>query len=122
MPLNRIRAKLRFTNSSGMAAWCQANMGVRHGQAVHINEGLANEESKKNEVVADGASHSIYSCDLPLMNEAHAIDAYSTLMAIMAWVQPFASAEDGVNFLERHTCYHDEETPQQCIINQRHEK
>lgn len=119
MAINRIRARLRFANSSGMAAWCKSNMAVRLTQATHLNENLANEELKKNEVTADGASHSIYECDLPLMNEAHAISAYDTLNSITAWVVSFANPdEEGHCFIERHTCYHDEEEPQGCVIDE----
>ena len=114
MAINRVRARLRFTNASGLATWAKANMEVRYTQAIHLNEGLANEELKKNDFIADGASHGMYELDIPLMNEAHAIDAYNTLNAIMAWVVP---ETDGDCFLERHTCYHDEGSPSGCVVN-----
>ena len=117
MAINRVRARLRFTNASGMAAWAKANMEVRYTQAIHLNEGLANEELKKNDFIADGASHGMYELDIPLMNEAHAIDAYNTLNAIMSWVVP-ENPNSEECFLERHTCYHDEGTPSGCVINE----
>ena len=118
MAINRVRARLRFTNASGLAAWAEANMAVRYNQAISINEGLANEELKRNEVVADGPNHSVFNLDVPLMDEANAIDAFNTLNAPSVAAQ-IEVEEGGLCFIERHTCYHDEDPPQGCTIDER---
>ena len=101
MSLHRLRAHVRL--GGGLATWARDQMAVRHGQAVHINEGLANEEPKRNEVV----DTNLFICDLPLMNESHAIDAYNTLTAesVLAWV--VAPGEEESWYIERHTCHHE---------------
>lgn len=95
-------------------------MAVRHGQAVHVNEGLANEESKLNEIAASGDLHQEFRCDLPLMDESHAVDAYNTLTSITAQMVLFESDEE-VAFVEHHTCGHDEDPPVPCVVVSRHE-
>ena len=122
MALHRIRARLRFTTASGMATWCRDNMAVRHGQAVHINEGLANEELKFNEVVASGDSHQEFRCDLPLMDEAAAVDAFSTLtpQSLKDQMVPLED-EESIAFVEHHTCGHDESPPLPCVVVDRYE-
>ena len=111
--LNRVRARIRFTASSGMAGWAKAQMDVRYGQAVHINEGDPNEEPAVNQVTEDGADHEIFTCDLPLMDAAHADDAYNTLTAESVfnstYVSGFDDGEGGVtpSYVERHDCFHD---------------
>ena len=113
MSLHRVRAHVRL--GGGLATWARDQMAVRHGQAVHINEGLDNEEPKRNEVV-DG---DLFICDLPLMNEAHAIDAYNTLTSasVLAWV--VAPGEEEQWYIERHTCHHDEDPVLPCAVNER---
>jgi len=113
MSIHRVRAHVRL--GGGMAVWARDQMTVRYGQAVHLNEGLANEEVKRNEVI-DG---NLFICDLPLMNEAHAIDAYNTLTsaAVLAWV--VAPGEEEQWFIERHVCHHDEQPPLPCVSVER---
>ncbi len=118
MALHRIKALMRFSNASGMAQWALNNLAVRHQMAVHINVGTDAEEPAVNAVVADGPNHQIYSCDLSLMDEAHAIDAFNTLSAIIPWAAAFEdSSVEG--FIERHVCRHDETPPQPCEAIQR---
>lgn len=97
-------------------------MAVRYGQAVYINQGLANEESKRNEIASDGSDNEVFECDLPLMNEAAAVDAYSTLTApsIRGHMIPF-DADQETAFVEHHTCGHDEDPPTPCVVVSRHE-
>ena len=120
--LNRLQARIRFTKASGLATWAYNQMAVRHGQAIHINEGLANEEPAVNEVTEDGADHEVYTCDLPLMDEAHADDAYNTLTAGSVfhpdYVSGFDDGEGGVtpSYVERHDCYHDETPTKPCAV------
>ena len=117
--LHRIRAHMRFTVASGLATWCRDNMQVRFEQAVHVNEGLANEEPKRNEVT-DHGSHEEYHCDLPLMDEAHAIDAFNTLSDANVLGQSLAIPdEDGArpSWVERHTCHHEQVPVQPCTVN-----
>jgi len=73
MSVYRVRAYVRL--GGGLATWARDQMAVRYSQAIHLNEGLENEELKKNEVT----DTNLFECDLPLMDEAHAIDAYNTL-------------------------------------------
>ena len=122
--VHRVRASVRFTKASGLGPWAKAQMDVRYAQAIHLNEGLANEEPKRNEVVA-GEDHDIFICDLPLMNEAHAVDAFNTLTAASVFhpqhVSAFPGEDGGPSWVERHTCGHDEDPPQPCVVQQRKE-
>jgi len=125
--LYRLRANVRFTKSSGLATWARDQMNVRHGQAVHINEGLSNEEPKYNEILEDDTStdHEVFSCDLPLMDEAHAQDAFNTLTDASVFNETYVSAfpgegnEDSPSWVERHNCYHDENPPNPCVTVER---
>lgn len=93
-------------------------MDVRYGQAVHINEGLANEEQKRNEVVEVDDDNERFICDLPLQDEAAAQDAYDTLSAESVWYHALeAQGEmDSGSYINLHQCFH-EETPNQPCIN-----
>lgn len=115
MAIHRIRCSMRFTKTSGMAPWVYAQMDVRYGQAVHINEGLAEEEQKRNEVIEDG-DHEFAICDLPLMNEAHAVDAFNTLSdaSVMAHIED--DDQGGPSWIEHHICRHDETPNKPCEI------
>lgn len=108
MAIHRLRARLRFTTASGMAAWSHAQMEVRHGMAINISA----REPKFNRVAIDG-SHSILECDLPLLDAAHAADAFNTLTnaSVRAWVQ-----SDGRCFVEHHLCRHDETPVAPCSV------
>lgn len=111
--LHRLRAQIRFTKASGLATWAYNQMVLRHTQAVYINSGLANEEPKYNEVVP-GTTHDVYRCDLPLMNAAHAQDAYNTLGAASVFHPAYVSAfpdDDTPSWIEYHACGHDEGEP-----------
>ena len=66
MLLNRIQAHVRFS-ATGYATWYRDQMANRYTQAVHVNEGLVNEEAKLNEVTVDDEGYEVYRCDLPLM-------------------------------------------------------
>lgn len=105
---------MRFPTSSGMATWCRDNMAVRHEQAVHINDGTEAEEPKRNEVTDDG-DHQIFRCDLPLMDDAHAADAFSTINGVMGWAVPLGD-EAGPSWVEHHTCHHDETPGKPCEV------
>lgn len=119
--LHRLRARIRYPKTSGLAGWSKAQMGVRHGQAVHIKQGQTNEEPKKNQIVDDG-DYEIFECDLPLLNEAHAQDAFNTLGAESVWVQAvnLDDGEQSSSWIEYHLCRHDETSQQPCsIINRK---
>lgn len=111
MALHRILAHMRYSTASGLATWCRDNMAVRFAQAVHVNPGLPNEEAPVNEVVDEGATQR-FRCDLPLMNEAHAADAFNTLSTASVIVQTLplpgsAPGETRPSWVEHHTCDHD---------------
>lgn len=115
--VDRVRARMRFTAASGLAVWCRDNMAVRHSQAVHLNEGEPSEEAPVNEVVDDGAEQ-VFRCDLPLMDTAHAADAFATLSAATVLGQSLVlGSEEGVaspSWVEHHECHHDETPPAPC--------
>ena len=117
---------MRFTSASGLANWCKAQMDVRYGQAVHIRQGEPSEESPRNEVEDTGDGHEIFFCDLPLMNEAHAVDAFATLSDHNVLGQALPFEDDGVeedvpSWVERHVCDHAEDVRQGCAVAQRAE-
>lgn len=107
--------------ASGMATWCRDQMAVRYDQAVHINQGDPNEELAVNEVTPDDPDHEIFTCDLPLMDEAHADDAYATLTDASVFNETYVSGFDdgggGVtpSYVERHDCHHDETPTKPCV-------
>jgi len=115
MALNRVRANVRYTKSSGMAAWSRDQMAVRFDQAVYIKPGLNNEEQPRNEIVEDDADHEIFRCDLPLQDAAAAEDAFATLSNVSVFGAYAVDFEDGdmtsPSWIEHHKCHHDE-TPQ----------
>jgi len=65
---------MRFEPASGLAGWAHAQMQVRYGQAKQIRPLDPAEERPVNEV--RGAA---FVCDLPLLDEAAALDAVATL-------------------------------------------
>ena len=114
---------MRFPTSSGMATWARDNMAVRYQQAVHIRAGEPAEEPPVNEVVDDG-NRQVFRCDLPLMDEAHAIDAFATLTDANVLGQSEAHPdEDGPvpSWVDRHTCDHDEDVRSGCVVVDRRE-
>ena len=111
MALHRLQAAIRYSAASGLAGWSKAQMDVRFQQAVHINPGLPNEEAPVNEVEADGTDE-IFRCDLPLMDEAAAIDAMNTLSAASVWTQAKALTANQESWIQHHTCHHDANPPQ----------
>ena len=122
--LNRVRAHMRFTRNSGLATWCRDNMQVRYDQAVHIRQGEPAEEAPVNEVVQDG-SRDEFRCDLPLMDEAHAIDAVNTLSAatVLGQSEPIPNEIDGSrpSWVERHRCDHQDDVREGCVVIDRQE-
>ena len=117
--LNRVRARVRYPASSGLATWSRDQMHVRHGMAVHIRQGEPNEEPPANEVVDLGDGTHLFRCDLPLMDEAHAADALATLTAASVFGQALPIPDEtgeSPSWLERHTCDHDEDTRTGCVV------
>lgn len=118
--LHRIRAHIAYPTGSGLAVWSRDQMQVRYGQAVHINESLANEEPPVN-VVTDDDDVQVFRCDLPLMNEAAAAtDALATLTTAAVWGQalPLPDVDGGPtpSWVEHHLCDHDEPEQTGCTV------
>ena len=117
MALNRIRAKVRYTKSSGMATWSRDQMGVRFTQAVYVKPGLNNEEQPRNEVVEDDIDHEVFHCDLPLQDSAAANDAFATLTDASVFGPYAMDFDDGSpSWIEHHKCRHDETPQQPCEV------
>ena len=117
--LHRLRARLVFPKSSGMAQWGYNQMAVRYDQAVHINPDAGNEEPKYNIKQEYDTDNEEFKCDLPLMDEAHAINAYNTLTDASVW--SYLVDGVGVNWVEHHTCDHDEAVKSGCVTQSRKE-
>ena len=121
--LNRVRAHMRFTRNSGLATWARDNMQVRYEQAVHIRQGEPAEEAPVNEVVDDG-DRQVFRCDLSLMDEAHAIDAFATLTDanVLGQSEPHPDDDGPVpSWVDRHQCDHDEDDRAGCAVDERAE-
>lgn len=71
----RARARARFTEASGLAGWCHAQMEVRYQQSVVIRAGEPAQEDPVNEMPEPG----LFVCDLLLADRAAAEDAFATL-------------------------------------------
>jgi len=118
MALYRLRARVRYPKSSGLAIWSRDQMDVRYGQSVFIKEGLNNEEAPQNNVVDDPddpTNYEIFTCDLPLHDQAAADDAFVTLTdpTVFGQAENFGVGEEASpSWIENHVCRHDE-TPQQ---------
>jgi len=117
--LHRVRAQINFPAASGLAVWCHAQMDVRHQQAVHINEGLNNQELKYNTAVGE-----TFTCDLPLLDEAAANDALATLgdhnvlglsLPIINDIGP-VTRDPKPSWVEYHLCDHDEYYHDGCTV------
>lgn len=123
MLLHRVRAVMRFRRAQGLATWCRDNMAVRFEQAVHIRPDTQASEPPVNEVVADGG-RDVFRCDLPLMDEAHAIDAVNTLSAatVLGQSEPLPiRGETAPSWVERHVCDHAEDDRTGCVVADRRE-
>ena len=115
--LHRLRARLVFSKSSGMAQWCKNQMSVRHGQAAHINKGENNEEPKYNILEEWDADNDEIRCDLPLLDQSHAEDAFNTLTDATVWAHLADGV--GVHWVEHHICDHDESQRSGCVTQSR---
>ena len=114
---------MRFTAASGLATWCRDQMAVRYGQAVHIRQGEPAEETPVNEVTDDG-DQQVFRCDLPLMDEAAAVDAVSTLGDANVLGQSESHPDpDGPepSWVEHHECDHAEDVRDGCVVVERRE-
>ena len=112
---------MRFTADSGLAQWARDNMQVRYEQAVHIREGEPSSEEPVNEVSEDG-EHRLFRCDLPLMDELHAIDAFNTLTDANVLGQATAipdSDGDMPSWVELHECDHADDVRSGCVVSAR---
>lgn len=121
MLLHRLRARMQFSPGSGLAQWCYDQMIVRHGQAVHIRQGKPAEEAPVNEVAGD-----LFVCDLPLMDEAAAVDALATLSDanVLGVTVPIIDDDDGSSvpsWVEHHRCDHDDDVRSGCVVVARNE-
>lgn len=97
-------------------------MAVRYQQAVHIRAGEPAEEEPVNTVTDDG-DFQVFRCDLPLMDEAHAQDAFNTLSDHNVLGQALELDGEGApSRVDRHVCYHDESPPEPCHVVQRAEE
>lgn len=117
--VHRLLVKLIFPKSSGMATWCRDQMQVRHNQAVDINANKDNAEPKFNTVNDHDANNQVFRCNLPLLDEAHAIDAYNTLTDASIWA--WLANNVGLHYVEHHTCDHDEVNRAGCVVQSRKE-
>lgn len=114
--LFRLRASMRWPVGHWGPVWCRDQMAVRFGQAVHIRHGLAGEEAPVN--LVDGAT---FTCDLPLQDEGHALDALATLSASTVLGQTIP-LDDGVgSWVEVHRCDHNDEVRAGCVVVGREE-
>lgn len=112
---------MRFTRQSGLATWCRDNMGVRYQMAVHIRPDEPGEEEPVNEVTRAGNSD-VFRCDLPLMDEAHALDAVATLGAIIGQSQPHPDPDGAEpSWAEYHRCDHADDARGGCVVVDRRE-
>ena len=118
--LHRLRARQRHTNTSGLASWCRDQMAVRYGQAVHINPDTPNEEAPVNMVADLGDGTTLFACDLPLMDEAAAVDALATLSDLNVLGQSLTIDDDmgegSPSWVEHHLCDHDEPSRSGCTV------
>jgi hypothetical protein len=124
MLLHRVRAIIQFQQAQGLATWCRDNMAVRFAQAVHIRPGEMGDEPAVNEVVAAPNSRQVFRCDLPLMDEAHAIDAVATLSDanVLGQSEPTPAADrTAPSWVERHVCDHAEDDRTGCVVVDRRE-
>ena len=115
--LHRVRSDMRFTASSGLAGWCRDQMDVRYGQAVHIRQGEPDEESPVNLVVDEG-EHERFVCDLPLADEAAAVDAVATLSDPNVLGQAVDLDDGEPSWVDRHPCTHDDDR-EPCVLTER---
>ena len=112
----RLRARLRFTNASGLGPWAYAQNEVRLGMAVTLNGGTPYQEVSFHSVVTTGptAGRGLYTADLAFPEDRHdlAVDTYNTLTApsVIAPVYlnpPSTGYPPTYSFVEVHHCLHD---------------
>ena len=118
MAVYRTQASIRFTKESGYATWAYNQMKVRREQAVHLNKNKKNKELAHNTVV-EHDNYELFSCDLPLLDESHAKDAFNTLAAVIhpAWVYIPEDEEEDSSWVKWQTCYHDETPTRPCKVH-----
>ena len=119
--LHRLRSQMRFTQLSGLAEWCLAQMDVRYQSAVHIRDGESNEEAPENYVIVDG-DEELFVCDLPLIDEQEAQDALNTLSDHNVLGQSLTLNGAGeLSWVEYHQCFHGDDPVQPCAVVARNE-
>jgi len=92
--------------------------------AVHIRPGTQASEEPVNQVADLNGARQEFRCDLPLMDEAHAIDALNTLSAptVLGVSEPLPSGEGArPSWVEYHVCDHDEDDRSGCVVVERRE-
>ena len=122
--LHRVRARVRYPASSGLAGWSRDQMAVRYGQAVHIRQGEAAEEEPANRVDDLGDGTELFVCDLPLQDEAHAADAVATLgdHNVLGQSEPHPSFDGPEpSWVEYHECDHADDVRDGCLVVDRRE-
>lgn len=110
MLLNRLRARMLFPAGHWGPTWCRDQMAVRHGQALYIRQGEPAEEAPVNLVDGD-----LFVCNLPLMDEAAAIDALATLSDANVLGVTIPDLEGIPSWVEHHTCDHAEDFRNGCV-------
>jgi hypothetical protein len=103
--IHRVRARVRYPAASWLAFWCRDQMAVRAGQAAHLADVWSGSTPPTNKVVDEGGTH-VFICDLPLQNEAHAVDAVATLTAASVWLHVLpldvVDGSEMSSWVERH--------------------
>ena len=116
--LHRLRARMLFPAGHWGPVWCRDQMAVRYGQAVHIRQGEPAEEAPVNVVDGD-----LFVCDLPLMDEAAAVDALATLSDanVLGVTVPLEGEDLDPSWVEHHLCDHADEVRSGCSVVARNE-
>lgn len=119
MTLYRVRAHMRFTESSGLATQARDEMAKR--SPVIIRPGEPPEEPPVNKVVDDGDRRE-YVGDLPLPDEADAADGYALLADALADSEPLPgeTGPSRPSWVQRHTCHHEDpaDTARGCTVDE----
>ena len=104
---------MRFPAGHWGPQWCHDQMAVRYQQAVHIRQGEAAEESPSNVVDGD-----LFRCDLPLMDEAAAQDAFATLSDhnVLGVTVPLDGDDPAPSWVEYHLCDHADSVRDGCTV------
>ena len=113
--LHRLRAQMRFPDGHWGPTWCRDQMAVRYGQAVHIRQAEPAEESPVNLVEGN-----LFRCDLPLMDEAAAVDALATLSDanVLGQTVPLLVLDSVLrpSWVEHHRCDHADDVRGGCVV------